>query len=54
MKLHETVDLGLHYQVIRVPGGWIYHSWGETAEAGIGVFVPYNDEFHPDIENQRF
>jgi len=59
MKLHEKIlrndeDNG-DYEVIRVPGGWIYRhfSWMaiENQEyanhnwIGDSVFVPFNDEF---------
>ena len=49
MDLHETI--GNHhsrFNITRVPGGWIYDTWGETGEAGIAVFVPYHEEFNPD------
>lgn len=54
MELHELItpagDPSL--QILRVPGGWIYHTWhddsgrvGEHRYTTTSVFVPFNNEF---------
>lgn len=53
LKLHEgisAVSLGksaeTYWQILRVPGGWIYTYWDcEKEKYNNGIFVPFNDEF---------
>ncbi|MFA5618418.1 MAG: hypothetical protein WDK95_16440 [Syntrophorhabdaceae bacterium] len=45
MKLHDILDFD-EYNIIRVPGGWIYRFWDIVkGEYGKGTFVPLYDEF---------
>lgn len=39
LKLHDIMVVG-DYEIIRVPGGWIYTSKPFLAENGSSVFVP--------------
>jgi hypothetical protein len=40
MKLHEEMNIGLCWSVLRVPGGWIY-----TNSASNSKFIPFDNEF---------
>ena len=44
LKLHESMELDSDYFhiVFRVPGGWIYRTFGSSA-----IFVPFHGEFDP-------
>ena len=49
----DIYNLGLHDSILldainifRVPGGWIYESYGKNDERA-AIFVPFNDEFKP-------
>ena len=47
LELHETLKIQ-DYDVIRVPGGWVYRvdpQYYKEGSDGIAVFVPYNKEF---------
>lgn len=62
IKLHEVLNSSgtLDYQIVRVPGGWIYRfsqvnqvtmpdgKWSENYLCD-SVFVPYNNEFAKQI-----
>ena len=42
LELHETTNIGMFTEVLRVPGGWIY-----TISSGIttsSVFIPYSQK----------
>ena len=42
LKLHESINLpDSAYQVLRVPGGWIYRNKHDDQS----VFVPFDNEF---------
>jgi hypothetical protein len=42
MKLHEKLYFD-DFEVMRVPGGWIYYYIGFDKD--FGIFVPYNNEY---------
>ena len=44
MELHDRLAInGGNFEVIRVPGGWIYATWNHvTNQTGEGVFVPWH------------
>jgi hypothetical protein len=42
LKLHESVEIGNGWTVMRVPGGWIYRNYYHEATC---AFVPLNNEF---------
>lgn len=43
MKLNESRRIdNLNAEIIRVPGGWIYHFFFDVASS---VFVPFDNEF---------
>jgi len=44
MKLHESIVIG-YYEILRVPGGWVYTHFEEDAKIESSVFVPFNNEF---------
>ena len=51
LKLHEDMRIdiegtpdGATWEVIRVPGGWLYHLWRDGNKISDN-FVPYNNEF---------
>ena len=47
LGLNETTQFG-DFQIMRVPGGWIYRFWNHKEEDYTNsVFVPYNTEFLP-------
>lgn len=39
------------YEVVRVPGGWIFKTYSEEGSVGV-VFVPYSEEFKVDKEEK--
>ena len=48
--LHEAIspNEGGNFQVLRVPGGWVYTFYSENGAGGYYVsscFVPFNNEF---------
>lgn len=43
MKLHETIHIGDDYEILRVPGGWIYNRFSGSGLSS--CFVPFHDEF---------
>lgn len=49
MKEGSVLNTGL-YEILRVPGGWIYSRFEETGTGGYSIsscFVPFNNEFQP-------
>jgi len=42
---HECLPI----RVLRVPGGWIYYN-PYIGVSGVGVFVPFNNEFQEKID----
>ena len=42
LELHEEIEISNDTFVMRVPGGWRYLG------AQSSIFVPYDNEFHPD------
>ena len=48
LELHETKEVSdgsLFVQVLRVPGGWIYHAFDKSHNILSSLFVPFNNEF---------
>lgn len=41
LELHELLDIGSIFSVMRVAGGWLYLD----KESNITTFVPFNNEF---------
>ncbi len=46
LKLHEKY-LTTGFEVLRVPGGWIYRFWDFKKDDYVdhSIFIPLNDEF---------
>lgn len=59
LKLNESIEIisdgfgvKLKWEVMRVPGGWIYLRWNQRLqEYSTGIFVEYNNEFQVESEN---
>jgi hypothetical protein len=53
LKLHEqtvVIDAwGYVVTTLRVPGGWVYTSINKGSGIGTSVFVPFNNEFQPEV-----
>jgi hypothetical protein len=49
MKLNQINRIDDNWDVIRVPGGWIY--WGGNSQAQVSDFVPFNNEFMQPTEH---
>lgn len=50
LDLHEWADIRTRFtftDVLRVPGGWIYYNKNLQDGRKTGVFVPFDNEFHP-------
>ncbi len=47
MELHDTIEID-QMRIVRVPGGWIYYYFDLTKNdyKSMGVFIPYNNEYH--------
>ena len=47
LELHEASTNIPWVEATRVPGGWIYRHWNDTAQDwyGSGIFVPWHNEF---------
>ena len=44
MKLHDVITIG-DYDIVRVPGGWIYVMFDKKYMQKSSVFVPYDNSF---------
>ena len=47
MKLNDVLHTS-DYEILRVPGGWVYSRYSETGTDGYSVsacFVPFHNEF---------
>lgn len=52
MGLHERMEVK-QYDVIRVPGGWIYERFMNVGYGFLStVFIPYNNEFYKKKEQK--
>jgi len=52
MGLHEILNIdgnSLSTTIIRVPGGWVYHSYDKSKNFLGMVFVPFNNEFQDEL-----
>jgi hypothetical protein len=52
MKLHDVVNQNntyYYFEIIRVPGGWVYRIQEKITGKESMVFVPYNNEFQDNI-----
>jgi hypothetical protein len=46
LELHEATQPWKDFNILRVPGGWIYESISQIdGETIASVFVPFNNEF---------
>ena len=51
LGLHEVLlDMSSRTTIIRVPGGWIYKTWGDDLMSA--VFVPWDEEFQGGNEGR--
>lgn len=53
MKLHSTVSVSKYLDVLRVPGGWIYHWKIPFGHNNPQVFVPFNNEFMEEVNDSN-
>lgn len=53
MELHECRPMSKTWNVLRVPGGWIYIQIYPSADREYHTFVPYDNEFS-DYNNLTF
>ena len=51
MSLNEIVSVSTGFNIIRVPGGWIYNIFDIASDADSAIFVPYNVEFQGSPED---
>ena len=45
LGLHERINIYAGFDVVRVPGGWVYNTYDIDIKTGSSVFVPYENEF---------
>lgn len=45
MQLHDVIKIN-GFEIMRVPGGWVYVAQGATLMPCAAVFVPLNSEFN--------
>ena len=48
LRLHDVLGVHKHFEVMRVPGGWLYINYFENGMGGWSnttCFVPFNNEF---------
>lgn len=56
MELHETAYYNNNWEILRVPGGWIYtqYQFDDSIDTvNTSTFVPFNNEFQESLNTKK-